>query len=301
MNEPVEGEVAKKPASKRFIFAALVNWILVWPIIMAAIAVGLLVAGGQLFGESITEEQQSGSVVRGYFLLFLAIMVVICLLFSKLQKRNKHKFVSIGSPVLAVYMWLGMLFGGIILVNIGDGTSAGTNAGISAQTTSSIVVPPLEHDPEIIAVLQQIGATHIEAIDERYVDGYNEKLTDQLGKYQAYINLTTGDFLYGTLTVKRGQDKNQERDMIAHEYLHHVWFALFDEPTKQNLTSHLITLYGKDLWMQDRVKDYSDNGILQPTELFSYYCTESSDDYLTTYIKDTCNAYINRSALTMLR
>jgi hypothetical protein len=198
-------------------------------------------------------------------------------------------------------MWLGMLLGGIILVNIGDATTANTDAGINAQTTSSIVVPPLEHNPEIVAVLQQIGATHIDAIDERYVDGYNEKLTDQLGKYQAYINLTTGDFLYGTLTVKRGQDKNQERTMIAHEYLHHVWFALIDGPTKENLTSQLISLYGKDAWMQDRVKEYADSGMLQPTELFSYYCTESSDGYLTTYVKDTCNAYINRSVLTMLR
>lgn len=300
MSEGTQDTIKQPAPSKGFKFAAVVHWVLVWPLIMAVVAVILLVIGGQLFGESIAKEQ-GGSVVRGYVLLFVVAMVIVCGVLIKLQKRNRHTFVKLGSPVLVAYMWIGVLLGGVIIVNIPDATTQGTDAGIDAQTASSIVAPPLEHDPAIVAILQQVGAKHIDAIDERYVDGYSEKLSDQLGKYEAYINPTTGDFLYGTLTVKRGQDKNEEKTMIAHEYLHHVWFVLLDEPTKQNLTSHLITLYGKDVWMQDRVRDYSDNGILQPTELFSYYCTESSDSYLTTYVKDTCNAYINRASLLMVR
>ena len=298
MNEPKETVVT--PASKGLKVGAALTWLFVWPIIMAVLAIGLLFLGGQILGGSTTEQPNSAAI-RGYFFLFLIIMVVVCLVASKLQKRSKHIFVRLGSTVLTSYMWAGMLVGGFILAIMSDTSLTDTNGGINAQTASSIVVPALEHDPTIVAVLQQIGATHIGAIDERYVDGYNEKLTDQQGKYEAYVNPTTGDFLYGTLTVKRGLDKNEEKTMIAHEYLHHIWFAVLDEPTKENLTSHLITLYGKDLWMQDRVKEYSDGGILQPTELFSYYCTESTDGYLTTYIKDRCNSYVNRANLVMLR
>lgn len=115
------------------------------------------------------------------------------------------------------------------------------------------------------------------------------------GACQSYINPTTGRFLYGTLHIKRGIDPEQENTMIAHEYLHHVWLTVLDKQTKETINSHLITMYSDDVYMKQRVKQYSDAGKLYPTELFSYYCTESSDAYLTTFVRDQCNTYIDRS------
>lgn len=53
--------------------------------------------------------------------------------------------------------------------------------------------------------------------------------------------------------------------------------------------------------MQERVKSYAEKQTLQPTELFSYYCTEVSDPLLTPYLVSECNKYINRGALELAR
>lgn len=91
--------------------------------------------------------------------------------------------------------------------------------------------------------------------------------------------------------------------LAAHEYLHHVRFTVLDDKTKQKLTSDLIAMYGNDDYMHKRMKEYAnaDAGILQPTELFSYYCTESSDRYLRRYVLDACKAYIDRDAFNLAR
>ncbi|MNU11891.1 hypothetical protein D3C72_2601010 [compost metagenome] len=60
-------------------------------------------------------------------------------------------------------------------------------------------------------------------------------------------------------------------------------------------------MYGNDELMQRQVESYADTQTLQPTELFSYYCTGSSDTYLSSYVLSECNKYINRSALQFAR
>lgn len=75
-------------------------------------------------------------------------------------------------------------------------------ADITVEPSMSTTVPNLQHDPAIVAALRQMGATHINNIDERFVEDYKAKMSNQLGEYRAYTNPSTGKWLYGKLTIK---------------------------------------------------------------------------------------------------
>lgn len=162
------------------------------------------------------------------------------------------------------------------------------------------IKPPVSRDENVAAVIYQIGGkdNFLEEVSMKYVDGYENAATN--GQYTPVIN-ADGTLSYALITVKTGIDPAYERTVVAHEYLHHIWQSQLDQNTLHNLTSQLMTLYGKDSWMQDRTNWYSDTNALVPTELFSFYCTEASDKYLSQYVLDTCNKYIDRSVLKFTR
>jgi hypothetical protein len=189
----------------------------------------------------------------------------------------------------------------LIVVNIPDTSVSSSNAGINTQTASGFVAPALHKEEAIESALSAIGATDTAQIDTSYVAGFSGKIADQLGQYQAYINPATRQFMYGKLTIKLGTTGNQLNTMVAHEYLHHIWYSKLDTAAKERLTSDLIVMYGNDQGMQTRVLSYASSGILEPTELFSYYCTEFSDQFLTSFVRDKCNTYINRDSLMLQR
>lgn len=297
---------APKRRRARFIkklklIAAIIKWLIVWPIFIGAIAFIVLMIFGGVFG-SMAADKTPGYIFRGGMLLYTLVMAMVCLFFIRRQKAADNQSARVGAHVLRGYMLLGVLLGAGIACAIPDTTADSTDAGIQTNTTASVSAPALEHDPNLVAILGQVGASDIDGIDQRYVDSYSDPaFPEKAGEYQAYINTATGQFVYGTLTVKRGLDPEQEKVTVAHEYLHHVWHKLLDDQTKENLTAHLIGMYGNDVAIRARVLSYVDAGKLYPTELFSYYCTESSDGYLTEYVRDTCNRYINRSSLQLAR
>lgn len=290
------------------VFGYSILWIISWPITMTVVAVAAIIGAITFLQQnellSIFEDPMSGTQSRGLVAIFVAFMVIICLICIKLQRRSRQPILTISAAVLTGYMWLGIILGGVIIVTTADPKIASTaDAGINTQTVALPVTPTLKHEPKLMAALGQVGVESVKHLDVRYVEEYADKgaLKNQSGEYQSFINPTTGEFMYGMLTVKKGLVPEELKTVVAHEYLHHIWYTEIDEPTKENLTSHLITLYGNDPAMRRQLEEYANKGRLYPTELFSYYCTESSDGYLTTFILKSCNTYIDRPALTFLR
>lgn len=276
-------------------------WLVIWPLFMLLV---LIIISGLVLQPiiSILAETTSPSAGRLYFYCLVLFFMVLCGMLIFILKRAKRRFITQGAVVLRAYMWLGVIVGGLIAVAIPDIKTNSADLGIQANTTTNILMPELTHDPHIVDVLHQIGATDIDLIDERYAPSYNDPdYSEKWGEYQAFVNQATQQFAYGKLTVLQGLDPEQEKISVAHEYLHHVWFKLLDVQAKDNLTAQLIGMYGNDPVIRDRVKEYVAAGNLYPTELFSYYCTESSNGYLTQYVLDTCNKYINRSVLRLAR
>lgn len=295
----------KKPevkhySRKRKVLSAIL-WLIGWPIIIGFI--GFIIAvtvGNALVGAGNINSPQ-GYQIRAMWAIYVGVLVLVCYLFIWLKSRKKKPLYKISVNVLRTYMWLGIILGVLITVVIPDPQVSTANAGINVQQTNTLLKPHLESDAIINASLAKIGATDTKWVETKFVAGYDDKVLDgQAGEYQAFID-TAGNWSYGVLTVKQGTTGNVLDAVVAHEYLHHVWFKALDDGTKTKLTSDLISIYGKDPVMQDRVKSYAEKQTLQPTELFSYYCTEASDALLTPYIVAECNKYINRGVLQLAR
>jgi len=285
-----------KFSKKRKIISTLI-WLISWPLIIGVLGLAILIVGSQiLFGNGQMNSPQ-GFQIRAMWSIYVGVLVVICGIFIWLKTRNKTSLNKISANILKTYMWIGIIIGVSITVIIPDTQVTTASAGINVQQTNALFKPELASDATINSSLAKIGATDTKWVETKFVNNYDAEIVDnQAGTYQAFID-TAGNWSYGVLTVKRGTTGNALDTVVAHEYMHHVWFKLLDEQTRIKLTSDLITIYSKDTAMQERVRQYSEKQSLQPTELFSYYCTEVSDKLLTPYILSECSKYANRSVL----
>lgn len=285
---------------KRKILSGLL-WIIGWPLIIGFVAFIIAVTAGNAIVEGGNMNSPQGYQIRALWSIYVGVIVLVCYLFIWLKSRKKNPLNKISVNILRTYMWLGIIIGTIITINIPDPQMSTANAGINVQQTDTLFKPSIETDATINAALARVGATDTGWVETKFVPGYDDKtLDDQTGEYQAFID-TAGNWSYGVLTVKQGTTGSELDVVVAHEYLHHVWFKTLDEGTKIKLTSDLIAIYGRDPLMQERVKSYAEKQTLQPTELFSYYCTEASDSLLSSYIVSECNKYITRDALQLVR
>lgn len=286
----------KHPRLKRVVYTTA--WLLAWPVIIGGIALVVLGATNSYY----TSDTPNIGVYMG---IYFGGILLLCLLFAGILRRIRRLFAKIGARILMLYTWTGIFT--IIAIMAGtietmNQSAANGDSAVTVATTP--FVPELRRDGRIDTTLLQIGVTNeeLDRFSTAYVDEFsNAVVADQQGRYQSYVNSLNGKFSYGELSIKPGLHPDKERIIIAHEYLHHIWFAKMDEHTKENVTSHLISMYGRDQWMQNRVVGYSNAGTLNASELFAYYCTESTDGWLTQYVLDQCNLHINRSALALRR
>lgn len=283
-----------KKASKMRHFLMGLTWAIIWPVAVAVPAfILMLIILSQVLTSNIQNNKFAAAINTDgifyfeiYLFGFVAILVVMLFIVRWLLKTRKRLFFRSGARVLGVYIWIGIFATGL------------TMALITRNPES--IKPLVFRDENIVAILYAVGGKDelIDDVSMKYTDGYENDTSK--GEYVPVIN-TDGTFSYGIITVKKGLDSTYEKTVVAHEYLHHIWQSQLDQATLHDLTSQLMTLYGKDIWMQDRTNWYSDSNYLGPTELFSFYCTEVSNKYLSQYVLDVCNKYINRSVLTFTR
>ena len=288
---PISKDEQKKPSKKRrVIFGTL--WLVLWPILVLFPAMGAFVGGlfvAQLIlGSEQDVNKQFVTALQIAILVGTALLVTVALFLKRFLKHRKRFFIRSGGTILGAYVWLGIIVGGITMVGIGY--------------RPSIAKPPITQEPQLMQIITAVGGDPIKLanVSVSYVDDYKDGFEGQSGEYMPYDD-QDGNFSHGTITVKRGLDPEAEKVLVAHEYLHHIWETQIDPKTLHDLTSQLMTLYGKDDALQNRVTTYSDTNMLLPTELFAYYCTESSDQYLSQYVLNQCNTYIKRSSLSLVR
>lgn len=150
----------------------------------------------------------------------------------------------------------------------------------------------VKQDPQLLALLVSLGATHTDDLNLAYEGITNEKYR---GEY-----LHTDEHENGSIRIRTGLDKNQETSALAHEYLHHVWYKVMPDADRNKLWPQLNIMLENDADMKHRTTSYADTNKLSATELFSIYCTESSDGYISPIV-DECNKYIDRSKLVFSR
>ena len=111
---------------------------------------------------------------------------------------------------------------------------------------------------------------------------------------------TRGHYNDHSITISKDLGVDDSRRTLAHEYLHFVWFEVMTEVDRTRLGDALNAAYAKDPDMQIRMDIYIQNGIFNDSELFSIYCTESTDSYMLAIVQD-CNKYIDRSKIVLTR
>lgn len=142
-------------------------------------------------------------------------------------------------------------------------------------------------EPHLRQLLQSVGATQLEDLTLVYLD--EKKYDIQLGEYNGT-----------TVEVAQGLTPDKELRTVAHEYLHYVWYKIMTTDKRIELNGKLQTLLANDAGMQKRVAPYVKIDRLNNSELFSIYCTESTDSYMLSIV-DECNKYIDRSKLVLTR
>lgn len=168
-----------------------------------------------------------------------------------------------------------------------------------ADQTYSAATAPIEQDETILGMLRYLEAKDTDNL---------ELIVFTEDKAKAICNWELADGCQGRnskgrhqIAIKDTQIKNST--IIAHEYLHYIWNKHnFD--LDKHLTSMLIAFYGRHPAFQYRIdgehNHYVKSGGLQPTEIFSYACTEVSSQILDNYIVQKCNEFINTDKLPAL-
>jgi hypothetical protein len=293
-----EHDIKKDHPTRGMKLLFILLWMSVWPIIVLIIGVILFVICYVLM------QVNRSTQFEVYMGIFFASIVLICVLGFAILIRVKNTLARLGGKVLGIYTVGGIMMI-IFILSYALGQKTTDQIGTeNDQVATAFVTPNLQRNQNIDSSLRAIGAPDVEIskFSTAYVDTFSSSIVDnQLGLYKSYINPTDGKFLYGEMLIKRGQDPSMERTMVAHEYLHHIWYSSIDEKIKSRLESDLISTYGNDPAIRERTSSYTRAQNLKSTELFSYYCTESSDDYLSGFILEQCNKYINRASLQLLR
>lgn len=277
--------------------AHILLWVFLWPAVAGVIVLLGLMLGAQVAGSLLSGNPDSDSYFTASTQVSILVAVILFAIVSfklkRLMSRSSKSIISDGARVVGYYLLVGILLGGIAMVSVSAGN-------ISDDEAAKLTIPQLEQDPQLLNILESVGVdtSDLNNLSIVYIDSYQDETMD--GEYEP-ITDDNNVFLHGKITVKRGQGPEVEKATVAHEYLHYIWDASIDVATQEELTSQLITLYGKDTQFQDDIIDYSESNSLLPTELFSFYCTESSDEFLTEFIINQCNEYIDRSTLEFLR
>lgn len=205
--------------------------------------------------------------------------------------KSKKRYILRYTIVAFIFTWVGALL---------FRDTAKTRTESTAVSNPSATISPIKQDAVLLGYLKDIKATYTSDLNISYINNYNDGRT---GDYTPAYN--SDSIINGTktaaITILSGRSTDDTKRTLAHEYMHHIWYTKLNRDEQNVLSSNLISSYSKDQGMQAHLLNYSNKGTLTPDELFSAYCADSSDSYLTPEILATCNKYIDRSALVMLR
>lgn len=165
-----------------------------------------------------------------------------------------------------------------------------------AETTEAPTTEPapeVEQDPELAAVLEPLVVEGLPPLSLVASDDVAADCGVEAG----------GCYVPDEATIYVTSEWTDFRrpELLAHEYLHHVWErdALGDD---DELTAALDEAFSDEeglgalvpSWQEDYV---TDDGSVLPTELFSYACTGLRTDQLAGVVAERCGEYLHMDEL----
>lgn len=151
---------------------------------------------------------------------------------------------------------------------------------------------------ELLRLADEIGLKHIRKVNVAYVD---KRSDEAIGLYHQGLGAYGDNTKDGrTIYVDKTLNIESLKVTLAHEYLHYIWLNSATLQADQTLEDRLVSMYGRNHQLRDRVSIYAERNMLNLTELFSITCTEFSDRHMDQYILKQCNKWINRSKLRFI-
>jgi hypothetical protein len=178
------------------------------------------------------------------------------------------------------------------------------NSPIAAEPLPNVDDGNPAHDPHIVGLARQLNARDIDRLGLIRVSSPEDltiarsalspihygRLT-VVGTFSPYSStIGTPD---GTIELVQ-TDTASMRSAFAHEYLHHLWANRLTTADQERISRVLSEVYEHDTKMHKIMQSY---GSARDTELFAYYCANTSDTYLSDELLDICGAYIDRRVL----
>ena len=149
-------------------------------------------------------------------------------------------------------------------------------------------------DENLLRIADEIGLKHIRKTNLRYGET-GERI---LGYYENKQNSGYGDLKNGRpIIVARGLPPEEEKRVLAHEYIHYIYNNSYASNSDQNLFRGLVALLGSQPYLQHRLEPYIRSGTSYIDEILAYSCTEVPDQYMDNYVLGWCNKWIDRSKL----
>ena len=167
---------------------------------------------------------------------------------------------------------------------------------VSVNTTKRPVVSQqiIYQDQVILEKLKSIGAKYTDKVSLEYVDDINSLFAT----YKRYPSAVSGlyDSNRQTIYIKNGITSH-ETTIIAHEYLHYVWYSYISQSEKNTIIELSKQIIAQDKYLSNRIQSRISNDTYTDDELFPMVCTEVPDKNILAMV-EICNKYIDRSKLT---
>lgn len=275
-------------ASMKKAVNGILEWILTGPKITVVALVLTVIGVNSRFKEMLSLDVTGGIIVTAFAVGIFGFVVSImkCVRADKGKQRILKIAGTVAIPFLGATVFLGS-----IALQLPEYAEPSTSHD---QTHTVLQTSQAKQEPEILSALQSVEAKYnYSKLNLVWTDNPEADCgsADARGCYNDHRK---------TIKISKYLDRNVLRSVVAHEYLHYVWYSeKLDDNNR--LTSELIALYAKYPAFQKRVDGdhgyYRTSGGLLPTEFFSYGCTEISGAKLGEYILTECNRYINTNLL----
>lgn len=136
-------------------------------------------------------------------------------------------------------------------------------------------------------------------VSRLYNKTHKKQAGEQMGAFVLYNAKCEQNCKYSIFINNDEQDQEDIDAFIAHEYMH----TRYHEDNLANdafLSKELYELTQSNIWLGGTINNlYSIPN--DPDEALAYACTDMTDEHITSYIKDTCNKYIDRSKLKLTK
>lgn len=188
---------------------------------------------------------------------------------------NNHSMKKVNIIRLSVATGVLVICAALALVKVGSP---------SVATTSTT------QDQALVADLRYVGVVGKIEPNLRYTSDHitTTNTKDPDGTYEDSSN---------TIVIKSGLDKEGERRVVTHEYMHYIYRNVFTDRQRNIVNTAIAKQLASNSKVNNYVHSLYNQGYVEET--FAIDCANTTDSLVPQDILDVCDLYVNKSKLML--